>query len=160
MKLHKAARIKVLYGDMALTQDYLILPNGEVRERGFSCLSETVEPGETFLEAAIRGLREEIGLNIPTDRLSYIGEEKEVKPSPTTGELKEYWFQDYQLLISEDEYYEIPEIITEEDGNKIIFRWEFLASPKSSFCIQCDTDLGINREYTNEAGECPVCGMT
>ncbi len=42
-----------------------------------------------------------------------------------------------------------------EEGECFMFQqWVLLPA----LCGHCDANLGVNREFANEAGECPVCG--
>ena len=106
-----------------LVQDELILPDGERRHRGFQNLSETVEPGEKPLDAAVRGIMEELGLNISISRFRRKGTKKVTKPSPTTGKVTHYEFSLFSLLLTAEEATQVPSFTTEDDGNVITFYW-------------------------------------
>lgn len=106
-----------------LVQDELIMPNGERRPRGFQNLSETLELGEKPLDAAVRGVMEELGLNLSSSRFRRMGTKKETKPSPTTGKITYYEFSLFSLLLTAEEAAQVPSFTTEDDGNVITFYW-------------------------------------
>lgn len=122
--LSKKVALVEIYSPLGrLVQDELILPNGEKKSRGFQNLSETVEPGEKPLQAAVRGVMEELGLNLSSSRFIRVGTKKETKPSPTTGKVTHYEFSLFRLLLTAEEADQVPSSTTEEDGNVITFYW-------------------------------------
>ena len=103
MKTHKVVRIRVSCGELILAQSHQVIKaTGEKRDRNFPNISETIELGEYPINTAVRGIREEIGLSIDTERFNLIGL-SEVKSSPSTGEIKQYLFWDYSLELTPDE---------------------------------------------------------
>lgn len=106
-----------------LVQGELIFPNGEKKYRGFQNLSETVEPGENPLQAAVRGVQEELGLDISPSRFRRAGTKEETKPSPTTGIVTRYKFSLFRLNLTAEEAEQVPSSVREEDGNVITFYW-------------------------------------
>lgn len=122
--LSKKVALVEIYSPLGrLVQDELILPNGERKSRGFQNLSETVEPGEKPLQAAVRGVMEELGLNLSSSRFHRKGTKKETKPSPTTGKVTHYEFSLFRLLLTAEEADQVPSSTTEEDGNVVTFYW-------------------------------------
>ena len=123
MEVKNVALVEIRSPLGTLVQDELILPNGEKRPRGFSNLSETVEPGEKPLQAAVRGVMEELGLQISSSRFRKVGTKKETKPSPTTGKVTRYEFSSFRLTLTAEEAAQVPSSVKEEDGNVITFYW-------------------------------------
>ena len=122
--LSKKVALVEIYSPLGrLVQDELILPNGEKKSRGFQNLSETVEPGEKPLQAAVRGVMEELGLNLSSSRFRRKGTKRETKPSPTTGKVTHYEFSIFSLLLTAEEADQVPSSTTEEDGNVVTFYW-------------------------------------
>lgn len=124
MKTHKVVRIKVCCDKLILVQSHQIVKaTGGRRDRKFPNISETIELGEYPINAAVRGIQEELGgLNIDTERFTLIGFFEEIKPSPTTGEIKQYLFWDYSLELTPDEAEKVP---LETDEGEVItyFEW-------------------------------------
>lgn len=94
---------------------------GSPHWRGFRNISETMEEADQsspqpFLQCALRGLKEELGLAIEADRLESGPFFQEVKPSPTTGEVKEYRFKDWAVTITLSEALCLPLVIHEGDS--------------------------------------------
>lgn len=123
MEVKNVALVEIRSPLGTLVQDELILPNGEKRPRGFQNLSETVEPGEKPLQAAVRGVMEELGLQISSSRFRRMGTKKETKPSPTTGKVTRYEFSSFRLILTAEEAAQVPSSVKEEDGNVITFYW-------------------------------------
>lgn len=119
----KVALVEITSPLGKLVQDELIMPNGERRLRGFQNLSETLELGEKPLDAAVRGVMEELGLNLSSSRFRRMGTKKETKPSPTTGKITYYEFSLFSLLLTAEEAAQVPSFTTEDDGNVITFYW-------------------------------------
>lgn len=130
-KLYRRVRVcglEVFYveGDnlLRLKEKYQMFKDGRRRERNLPCsLAEKVVAGESFLEAAGRGLKEELGLIIDPNRLSYQGvniESRESKSYP--GLNTRYVFAVFELFLNPNDYK--PEYV-EDDGKKITyFGWE------------------------------------
>lgn len=99
--------------------------SGARRERDFPCLSETLNPEEDPLSGAYRGVYEE--LNIWVDRKERFQCQAlepcvEVKPSPTTGEVKRYEFHDYKLELTREEA-QIANLLVDEGSDTTYFEW-------------------------------------
>lgn len=102
--MHKVSLIHIISPLGTLYQSHQITKkDNKRRERNFPNLSETVEGNETYLAAAVRGVKEELGLSLPNDRFSYVKQWEEIKPSPTTNKLKEYEFYLYKLELTLEE---------------------------------------------------------
>ena len=99
---------------------------GVWRDRQSPNISETLEAGETPPEAAVRGCLEELGLAIAPQRLRYTGQTDEIKPSPTTGAIKHYFFSHYDLELSGEEAERVPLEIDEGDS---LLRLEWRPKP-------------------------------
>lgn len=120
VKTHLVARVQVHHPELGLLWQSYQIAGGRVRERNFPNLSETVEPGESFLEAAVRGLLEELGLTVNPERLDFLGKSEEIKPSPSSGEVKRYLFADFSLLISREESFPLE---VDEGDVVTVFEW-------------------------------------
>lgn len=138
-----------------LKQTHLVRPDGEVIARNWNNISETVENGESSLEAAIRGLKEELGLRIHPRRLEPHGVWEEVKPSPTTGKMTKYVFEGFRLNLAGEEPHRIPEFAVEDDGTEVHFTWDNSLVFEFVECLHCGAVAPLN-----EANECSVCGGT
>ena len=147
----KVALIEVRSPWGALLRQTHLVRNGVTVPRNWANISETLEPNETFLEAAVRGLKEELGLRIHPRRLAFRGAWEEVKPSPTTGATTAYQFEVFSLALSGEELGLVPESSVEDDGTTVHFTWD----PVLLFqeCGHCEAVAP-----PNEAGECSVCG--
>lgn len=92
--------------------------DGRVVDRNYLGISETLKPGEKFLDAAIRGLREELGINVRPRTLK--GKEgdcwRSSRLSRCTGEWTEYTFQSYDLWIGNRAAEKVPLRVKEEKG--------------------------------------------
>lgn len=140
-----------------LKQTHLVRPDGEVIIRDWTNVSETVEEGEgeSFLEAAIRGIKEELGLRIHPRRLQPHGVWEEVKPSPTTGKMTEYTFEGFRLNLAGEEPHKIKKVSIEDDGTEVHFKWDNSLIFEYVECLHCGATAPLN-----EANECSVCGGT
>lgn len=102
--MHRAVRVTIKSYRGTLTQvSRRCKETNEVSERGFPNISETLEGGESPLEAAVRALKEECKLIIPSGRFTFVDMIEETKPSPTTGEVKNYRFWDYRITLNNNE---------------------------------------------------------
>lgn len=119
----KVAIVNVKFKNFHLYQKYLILSTGKIISRNFSGISETLEDNETGIEAAIRGLKEELNLVRNDRNLLYLGSSKELKVSPSSGKLCEYCFYIYETEISQQEKDNISLEIQENKG-KVILSWK------------------------------------
>lgn len=147
----KVALIRVCTpGGAELLQTHLVR-NGVTIPRNWANISETVEVGESFLEAAVRGLKEELGLRIHPRRLVFSGAWEETKPSPTTGKQTKYQFEEFKLTLAGEEPGLVPGSSLEDDGTVVHFMWHH--PPLLHECGHCDAVAPLN-----EAGECSVCG--
>jgi len=126
MRTHKVSRIEVCCDESILVQTkQYIKSTGNYRLRNFLNISETMEGDEQPLETAIRGLYEELNLDIDSSRLIFIEHKEEVKPSPSSGKIKRYLFWDYKLQISKEEKEFIPLAVDEGDTINY-FNWRSL----------------------------------
>ncbi|HEY9752542.1 MAG TPA: NUDIX domain-containing protein [Coleofasciculaceae cyanobacterium] len=91
---------------------------GERVERNYPNLSETVED-ETPLAAALRGIQEELGLEIERDRLTYQGRRIEVRQSKTEARLKRYLLHIFSLQLTQQEA--TAAILEADEGDHTIF---------------------------------------
>lgn len=124
MKTHKVARVTVRCGSLVVVQSHqTVKASGETRHRRFANVSETLEEGEQPIDAAVRGIKEELGLEIDGERLKSIETVEEVKPSPSTREVKQYVFWDYALSLTSDEAAQAT--LQVDEGDVIThFKWE------------------------------------
>ncbi|HEY9879416.1 MAG TPA: NUDIX hydrolase, partial [Leptolyngbyaceae cyanobacterium] len=100
---HTAALVTVRSAKGQLWQDKLRKSTGEIVELNFSNISETLEEGEEPLDAAVRGIQEELGLSIHPTRFCFSKTEDVRKMSPTKGYLKDYTFHHFDIWLHADE---------------------------------------------------------
>lgn len=101
----------------------VIKATGKRIERNYPTLSETIERGETPLEAAVRGIQDELGLAVPPDRLILAEANRlEIRHSRSENKLKRYLFQVYQLEISQEEA-EAAQLEADEEDAIVYFEW-------------------------------------
>ena len=87
-----------------LWQSHQVLADGTRRDRNMPNLSEALEQGELAKTGAVRGVWEELGLDIPAARFQPIRSWSEEKPSPSNpGVKKRYFFYEYALTLTPDE---------------------------------------------------------
>ena len=106
-----------------LWQDRIILRGGVPKTRNFRGISETLEEeeNESPLDAAVRGLREELGVHIPALRLIPGESRRETKPSNTTGILTQYEFSEFSVHLSSEEC-RFP-LVKEEGKGTLYLEW-------------------------------------
>lgn len=121
-KTHKVSLVYITTPTSYLMQTYQITKEGQRRDRYMPNLSETIEVNEKPLAAAVRGLKEELGIYILPTRLIFFNKEVTIKPSPTTNKIKQYIFYKYSLRITEKEA-DNCNLIADEGECFTYFKW-------------------------------------
>ena len=98
--------------------------NGKSWPRVFDNLSETweEEDGPDFINTAVRGVGEELGLWLDTSRFTFVSNEVVVKTSHSTGLLTEYTFGTYELILSLEEAEQLC-LVADEGDKYTYFEW-------------------------------------
>lgn len=99
----------------------LVKETGEIRRRGLRGVSEKFKPNETPAEAAKRGIKEELGIDI--EHLIKAGYRTETKYSGSYPQLlSEYQIWEFETILRKDQ---IQETFTADEGDKFVFfTWE------------------------------------
>ena len=101
----------------------IVKDTGRRIERNYPNLSETIERREEPLDAAVRGIQEELGLEIAATRLTLIEANRlELKYSKRDGHMKRYLFQVYKLALSQEEA-ETAQLQADEGDTVVYFEW-------------------------------------
>lgn len=104
-----------------LWQDKIVLRSGVSKTRNFRGISETLEGDESPLDAALRGLQEELGVYIPALRLIPGESRRQIKPSNTTGLLTQYEFSEFSIRLLYEEC-QFP-LVKEEGKGTLYLKW-------------------------------------
>ena len=106
-----------------LWQNYQICNETQViYTRNYDNLSETLETGESFLQAALRGLREELQLHIPRHRLEFKRYWGKRALSASQQCLMDFNFGEYDLTLSKLEAINTP-LIVKEKNFTVFLEW-------------------------------------
>lgn len=116
LRKKKVSLINIKYEDLLLYQSYKITDLYGIKELNFHNLSETLHFNEGFLNAAIRGLKEEINLEINERRLTDVNEYTKIENSKVKGIPTSYHIKEFNLTVNEKEMKVIPLTIHEKDG--------------------------------------------
>lgn len=122
MDTREVAIVKVICQGRSLWQLGYTTHGGQWVPRDFEGLSETLNPGESPLAAAVRGLFEECRLTVGGSRLMPHGRQQEVKVSASTGRETLYRKHCFSLGISPEEAAQIPLQIEEGKGT-LVLEW-------------------------------------
>lgn len=129
------AKIKVLNGDRHLVETSQILESGEPFPRNLEGVAEKIQYPETPLEAAIRGLQEELGvvsLTLISEGEPYL----ERNPVSKYKGIESYaMVHNFQATLKPDDIRD--EYVEDRDGVKTVFRWKAQA-----FSDSYNTDAG------------------
>lgn len=121
--MHKVALVNISSPLGRLYQTHQITKDGMHRLRNMPNLSETLDkPFESYLKGAVRGVKEELGLNISKNRFKHVHTWKETKPSPTTGVIKKYEFGLFNLELSLEEAQQVT-LEVDEGPCTTYFEW-------------------------------------
>ncbi len=108
---------------MRLVEEKQIMPDGKMRLRGYTFVSETMKKGESPQQAARRGLAEELQISDPELQFEVLNDEKITKESTTfvginTHYLIHYLKTEIPLRHFKEHYVEM------ENGVETHFKWE------------------------------------
>lgn len=121
IRVVRVARVFVTHKGRQLVETKQVMLDGRVRHRHIAGISEKLHASEPPHSGAIRGLKEELGIDI--DFLRVIGNSSECKESKSYPELLcRYEFFDF-LLEMPDELFR-DEYIANEEGSTTYFGWE------------------------------------
>jgi hypothetical protein len=96
--------VEVWFGQFRLTEDRQVFTDGRVRNRKLTALAEKATPGESYEDAARRGMTEELGF-AEVLSLEFLEEKVSVKESPSyPGLASEYTVVCFKAEISSEQY--------------------------------------------------------
>lgn len=110
---------------LQLWEDRQESADGSTRSRNNPFLAEKGSPTEGELEWAARGLKEEIGLTIPTSRIQKIGNKINPDDNIKTsfpGLKSKYHIFEFEVLLTEDEFKQ-EGYVEEQKDKKTYFVW-------------------------------------
>lgn len=103
----RVARIYVTYqGQMLVEVKQTRKSDGQSQSRNYSCVSEKLKVGESPIDGAARGIKEELGLEICPTRIQVRGITVEIKDSRSYPILAgtRYEFHNFKLSLLEREF--------------------------------------------------------
>jgi len=118
----RVARVDVQFLDKHLIETKQVFTDGRTRIRNIRGISEKLHQSENFLDGAVRGIREELGLALPASMFNYIGENLEMKESPSYPGLEtRYVFGDFSVELPGQLWQR--EFVAIEDYSTTYFGW-------------------------------------
>lgn len=124
IRLIQVARVYVFFGSKQLIESKQTIKGQGDRRRGIDCVSEKFKLSESALDAACRGIEEELGLYVKYSDLVLLGKSSEQRESPSYPGLQtRYEFYDYRWELPERHY--CPEGYVADEGDCItFFEWK------------------------------------
>lgn len=122
----QVACVRVTYppDELQLFEAYQILDNGETRERQVSGVSEKLKSDERAIQAAIRGIQEELDLDLPGDRFLSLGTELSQRISKGYNLPTCYTLHKFSLELTQEEFQPLyPIYISQESDKTTVFKW-------------------------------------
>lgn len=117
-------RVTYLPAELQLFEAYQILDRGDTRQRDLAGVSEKLKSGEKAIEAAMRGIREELDLNLSSDRFLPLGTELCHKISKGYNLPTVYTLHNFSLELNEEDFDRLsPVYISQEDDKTTVFKW-------------------------------------
>jgi hypothetical protein len=118
----KFIKVKVIYKNLTLIEDRQVFDNGSVRKRKFQGVSEKIKDNETIYHGAIRGLEEELNIQVDFNFLIYLENKEIIEDSKSyPGLLTEYDAHYFEYRLDDEQYRE--EYIEIQDAKKTYFKW-------------------------------------
>lgn len=125
IRIVRVARIQVLcFGNRLVETQQNLKKECRVRYRGFKAISEKVKVGESFYSGALRGIKEELGLNAENlvfQKVSIV----ELAGSSYPELMCKYQFFDYVWEMPV-EYFKPEGYIADENDTITYFQWEIM----------------------------------
>jgi hypothetical protein len=124
IRLIQVARVYVFHKEQQLVESKQTIKEQGDRFRNLDCVSEKFKLSESALDAACRGIEEELGLYVKCSDLQSLGKKSEERESPSyPGLMTRYEFYDFQWDMPEKHYLE--EGYTADEGDCItFFNWK------------------------------------
>ncbi len=118
----RGVSIAVRYGPYDLVEDRQEFPDGRVRHRHALGVSEKLKGEEDSLLAALRALREELGIEVSADSLTFLGQQTTTKASSSyPGLMSQYEMWDYEFEMPMEFFKE--EYMEDNEGMRTYFKW-------------------------------------
>jgi hypothetical protein len=123
IRVINVARVYVYYKDKQLVETKQLIKQQGIRYRNINCISEKFKLNELPIDAALRGLSEELAIAVSSNNLNYLTNSKEERYSPSyPGLLTRYNFFDY-IFIMKDELYNPSGYVADEGDCVTYFNW-------------------------------------
>lgn len=123
IRVINVARVYVYYKNKQLVETKQEIKQQGVRYRNINCISEKFKFNELPIDAALRGLSEELAILVSSDNLTYLTNKTEEKYSPSyPGLLTRYNFYDYKFVM-QDKLYNPDGYIAYEGDCITYFNW-------------------------------------
>lgn len=117
-------RVAYLPAELQICEAYQILDKGETRKRNLSGVSEKLKPGERAIQAAMRGIQEELDLALESDRFLSLGTELCQKISKGYNLPTVYTLHKFSLELTKEEFDRLyPIYISQEADKTSVFKW-------------------------------------
>jgi hypothetical protein len=124
VRLIQVARVYVFHKERQLVESKQTIKGQGDRFRNLNCVSEKFKLSESALDAACRGIEEELGLYVKNSDLVILGKKSEERESPSyPGLVTRYDFYDFRWELPEKHYH--PKGYIAEEGESItFFNWK------------------------------------
>lgn len=124
VRLIQVARVYVFHKEQQLVESKQTIKGQGDRFRNLDCVSEKFKLSESALDAACRGIQEELGVSVSYSELQLLGKKSEERVSPSyPGLMTRYDFFDFKWDMPERHYLE--EGYTADEGDCItFFNWK------------------------------------
>ncbi|HBQ98428.1 MULTISPECIES: hypothetical protein [unclassified Roseofilum] len=117
-------RVTYLPAELQLFEAYQILDRGDTRKRDLAGVSEKLKSGEEPIQAAMRGIQEELDLTLSRSRFLSLGTELCQKISKGYNLPTVYTLYKFSLELNQEEFDRIaPVYISQEADKTTVFKW-------------------------------------
>jgi len=117
-------RVAYLPAALQLYEAYQILDNGNTRQRHLSGVSEKLKLGERAIQAALRGIQEELDLALRGDRFLFLETERCQGLSKGYNLPTVYTLHKFSLELNREEFEHLaPLYISQETDKTTVFKW-------------------------------------
>lgn len=124
IRLIQVVRVYVFCKEQQLVESKQTIKSQGNRFRNLDCVSEKFKLSESALDAACRGIEEELGLYVKESDLLLLGKKTEEQESPSyPGLLTRYDFYDFRWQLPE-KHYRKEGYVAEEEACVTFFSWK------------------------------------
>jgi|LakMenEpi03Aug12_release.lakeMendotaPanAssembly.Ray.scaffolds.fasta_scaffold769694_1 hypothetical protein len=124
IRLIQVARIYIFCNKKQLVESKQLIKGQGERIRNIRCISEKFKLNESAINAACRGIKEELGICINSSDLELFGKKSEEKESPSyPGLTTRYAFYDFRWDMPE-EYFNPDGYVADEGDCVTYFEWK------------------------------------